>query len=58
MTLGVCIDSDDVDLVSGDPVVPALGSGTFFLIRAQTLCGAGTLGFKTGGIERLGVFCP
>ncbi len=58
MTLGVCIDSDDVDLVSGDPAVPALGLGFSYVIRAQTLCGAGTLGFKTGGIERLGVFCP
>ena len=57
-TLGVCIDSDDADRVSGDPAVPALGLVFSYAVRAQTRCGAGTLGFRTGGIERLGVFCP
>ena len=58
ITLGVCIDSDDADLISGDPAVPGLGLVFSYAVRAQTLCGAGTLGFRTGGIERLGVFCP
>lgn len=40
------------------PAVPAAGDGYYYLVRGRNVCGHGTYGRTTGGVERLAVTCP
>jgi hypothetical protein len=49
-----CLQNDAPANTWNDPRVdPAVGSGYYYLVRAQNVCGGGTYGFATGGAERL-----
>lgn len=41
-----------------DPVVPAVDSGHWYLVRARNACGVGTYGTTSGGSPRSGAACP
>ncbi len=49
---------DNRDTFAVDSAIPSSGQGFYYLIRAVNVCGAGTLGFRSNGIERTGVSCP
>ena len=55
----VCVESNHgADTVATDGAAPALGSGFYYLIRAENACGAGSLGTRSDGTQRSGVNCP
>jgi hypothetical protein len=40
-----------------DAEVPA-GTGSYYVVRGATSCGAGTWGFASSGLERTSTTCP
>jgi hypothetical protein len=54
-----CVESDGgPDTAAVDPAVPPVGEAFFYLVRAENLCGAGSLGRDSAGTERAGRACP
>ncbi len=53
-----CLESNDGDFQAIDNTNPAAGQAFFYLIRGKNDCGAGSLGFRTSGVERTGRNCP
>jgi hypothetical protein len=55
----VCVESNGPDTTS-TLTTPALtpGQGLFFLVRAESSCGPGPLGFSSAGVSILGRGCP
>jgi hypothetical protein len=59
VALATCVESDDgADTTATDSVTPAAGEVAFFLVRAQNVCGLGTLGVRSSGAVRAGRACP
>jgi len=55
----ICIEADDGSDVSAvDASDPSVGEVYYYLIRAETPCGDGSLGEVTGGAPRSGRACP
>ena len=53
-----CIEMNDAsDTTASDPLAPSPGSAFFYLVRARTACGGGTLGAGSSGAERAGRTC-
>jgi hypothetical protein len=55
---GICIASDQADLVAEDPDSPSAGALFFYLARAQNECGEGSLGKDSAGDPRPDRACP
>ena len=55
---GACTETNGSDGDTFDPGTPALGSGFYYLVRAENACGQGTLGRQSNGTSRAGVSCP
>jgi hypothetical protein len=54
-----CFDSDVVGTSTSDASVPAAGSGWYYLMSGSNVCGAGSVGFDSAGVERpLAAACP
>jgi hypothetical protein len=59
-TSAACLQNDGAaaSFLDGRPD-PAPGSGFYYLVRAQNVCGAGTYGFNSASVERvLPAACP
>ena len=61
-TASTCLESgsldEDRDTIAVDATNPTAGQGFYYLVRAVNLCGKGTLGFRSSGVERIGNNCP
>jgi hypothetical protein len=55
---GTCVESNGDDTTTSDISQPDVGGAFYYLVRAETSCGAGSLGQASGGIERSGRICP
>ncbi|MCP3980455.1 MAG: hypothetical protein GY716_14220 [bacterium] len=58
---GLCVAADQAPpLSASDPSVPGSGVAWYYLVRAENACpdGAGTLGFDSALVERVGRSCP
>jgi hypothetical protein len=55
---GTCLESGDGDTIAADLETPMPGQAFFYAVRGANSCGAGTLGFTSGGAERRGPTCP
>jgi hypothetical protein len=55
---GACVEANGADLLTTDTADPAVGAAFYYLTRAETSCGSGTLGARSGGTERIGRNCP
>jgi hypothetical protein len=55
---GACTETNGSDGDTFDPGTPALGTGFYYLVRAENACGQGSLGRQSNGTSRAGVFCP
>ena len=53
-----CTETNGSDGDSFDPAAPTLGTGFYYLVRAENACGQGTLGRQSNGTSRAGVSCP
>ena len=53
-----CLESDDSDERVEDNDTPTAGQTFYYLVRAVNPCGDGTLGYRSGGVERTGASCP
>ncbi|RLE19511.1 MAG: hypothetical protein DRJ50_12135, partial [Actinobacteria bacterium] len=54
-----CIETDDgTDSVAIDATIPSADEVYYYLIRAETPCGDGSIGEGTGGAVRSGRACP
>jgi len=53
-----CTETNGSDGDSFDPAAPTLGTGFYYLVRAENACGQGTLGRQSNGTSRTGVSCP
>jgi hypothetical protein len=53
-----CVESNGVDTSATDASVPAPGEIIFYLIRAESICGPGSLGSASSGAPRSGMACP
>ena len=54
-----CIETGDAsDTSATDPGAPAAGNGFFYLVRAVTSCGAGSVGAGSDGVPRGAGSCP
>jgi len=55
----ICVEADDgSDAIAVDATNPLSGGLFYYLIRAETPCGDGSLGELTGGTPRSGRACP
>ena len=55
----VCVETDDgSDTEALDATIPDAGFVNHYLVRAENVCSAGTLGAASGGEERTGGSCP
>jgi hypothetical protein len=57
-TSATCVETGDGDSGATDATVPAAGQVFHYLVRGGNPCGAGTLGYRSNGVERIGVVCP
>ena len=55
---GTCVESNGADTTSPDASTPAVGAAFYYLVRAETSCGSGTLGQRSSGVDRSGRNCP
>ncbi|HEX6853187.1 MAG TPA: hypothetical protein VF139_17460, partial [Candidatus Polarisedimenticolaceae bacterium] len=53
-----CVLSNDANASVVDATTPTSGQVFYYLVRAQNSCGTGSLGFRSGGVERTGAGCP
>lgn len=53
----ICLESNDADTCASDAANPDPGAAFFYLIRAGTACGEGTIGNGSAG-PRTGRSCP
>jgi hypothetical protein len=53
-----CVESNGADTSATDASAPAPGEIIYYLIRAESICGAGSLGSESGGAQRSGKTCP
>ncbi|HEX4825414.1 MAG TPA: S8 family serine peptidase [Candidatus Polarisedimenticolaceae bacterium] len=54
----VCLGSSSATPLRTDPVVPPVGSGTYYVIQARNGCGTSGFGVTSGGIPRAHASCP
>lgn len=54
---GSCWGPEQTETWTTDPEVPAPGTGQRYLVRASNVCGVGTWGYDSGGVERI-ASCP
>jgi len=54
----ICLAPGILDATASDPASPAAEGGFWYLVRGRNLCGMGTYGFETSGIERRATVCP
>jgi subtilisin family serine protease len=54
----VCLGSPSATPVRVDPVVPAAGGGTYYVVQARNGCGASGFGATSGGAPRTHANCP
>ncbi len=57
-TIATCVEKNDADTQATDATVPAAGQVFHYLVRGSNPCGNGTLGYRSNGVERVGVVCP
>jgi hypothetical protein len=57
-TTATCVEKGDGDTQATDATVPAAGQVFHYLVRGGNPCGTGTLGYRSNGVERIGVVCP
>jgi hypothetical protein len=50
--------ADGAGISAQDPTVPAAGTGLYYLVRGQNICGNGTHGFSSEALERTAAICP
>jgi hypothetical protein len=56
---GVCVESDGSgDTTAQDPTNPTVGQAFYYLVRAESGCGSGSLGKSSAGQERASRSCP
>jgi len=53
-----CVVSDTTSTSATDPETPLMGQVFYYLARANNACADGTLGYRSGGVERTGGTCP
>jgi phosphodiesterase/alkaline phosphatase D-like protein len=53
----VCLASDSAGLSATDAILPAVGTGRYYHVRAENACG-GAIGFDSNGVELIGRPCP
>ena len=53
-----CVGTHLSSIGASDPVVPALGTARYYLVRAGNLCGGGKLGTRSDGTLRTAPSCP
>jgi len=54
----MCLSGRQPGAYAIDLAAPAPGSGYWYLIRGDNVCGPGTYGYATSGAERLSAACP
>jgi hypothetical protein len=54
----VCLASGTATAFIDEGSVPDPGAGAYFLVRAANVCGKGTYGARSSGIERTSAACP
>ena len=54
----VCVANDAPDRMLTDGMVPALGTGFYYVVRASNACGTGTFGTGSSGAPRPTAACP
>lgn len=53
-----CVESDGADTLAVDAIAPGPGEVAFYLVRAESACGPGSLGDLSSGAPRAGTGCP
>jgi hypothetical protein len=53
-----CVASALIGPTQQDAVLPAAGSGFWYLVRGRNVCGLGTYGSSSAGNERISTTCP
>jgi CSLREA domain-containing protein len=53
-----CVASGNAAPAATDSSTPKPGTGFYYLGRGRNVCGSGTYGFSTAGVERTGSVCP
>jgi N-acetylneuraminic acid mutarotase len=54
----VCLEPDSGDTSAGDATPPPAGSGFYYLVRGENVCGAGSYGTDSFGGPRTTATCP
>jgi hypothetical protein len=54
----ICLVSDAPGTAASDPANPVAGSRYYYLVGAQNVCGRGSLGATSRGVQRTGIACP
>jgi hypothetical protein len=54
----ICVRSGGVSPQQVDATVPDPGACFYYLVRARNVCGTGSYGTRTGGVERTTASCP
>ena len=54
----ICLANESPERTLTDAMIPALGTGFFYVVRASDACGTGTFGAGTSGAPRAIGVCP
>jgi hypothetical protein len=54
----ICLANESPERTLTDAMIPALGTGFFYVVRASNACGTGTFGAGTSGAPRATGVCP
>lgn len=57
-TAATCVETGDTDTTAFVPTVPAQGTATYYLARAQNACDVGPAGYDSAATERTAQACP
>ncbi|HET9300743.1 MAG TPA: hypothetical protein VFO11_12420, partial [Candidatus Polarisedimenticolaceae bacterium] len=53
-----CLTPGTATAQTSDATLPAVGTGSYYLVRARNVCAVGTYGTRTGGVPRTTAACP